>query len=52
MIFIEERKMSAAKILNLKVLFYSKIQQISVHFSEENDLQGLKMTEMTKFRSK
>ena len=46
MIFIEERKMSAAQILNLQVLYYSKIQQISSHFSKENDLPALKMTKM------
>ena len=45
-IFIEERKMSAAQILNLK------IQQTPLLFSKENVIPAMKMRKMAKFRRK
>ena len=43
-IFLEERELSAAQILSLKVLYCSKIWQISLFFCKENVLTSLKLT--------
>ena len=51
-IFTEERKLSAAQILNLKILSCSKIQQISLIFWKENGLISLKMAKTAKFMGK
>ena len=51
-IFIEERELSAAQSLSLKILYYSNIQQISLLSCKENVQTPLKMTKMAKFRGK
>ena len=50
--FHRRRELSAAQILSLKILYCSKIWQISLIFCKENILTPLKLTKTAKFRSR